>query len=77
MDVFSLIKKDVPFCANGNVVHFILNDTDRPWWSTQLEGFFNQNNNSLAMLRNYKSQRHIMTSNPVKKRFVDLVSEKQ
>ena len=77
MDVFSIVKKDVPFSAERNVVHFILNDTDRPWWSTQLEGFFNQNNNSLAMLRNYKSQRHIMTSNSVKKRFVDFVSEKQ
>ena len=44
MDVFSVIKKDAPFSTDGNVVHFILNDADRPWWSTQLEGFFKQNN---------------------------------
>ncbi len=76
MDILSIIKEETPFSADGNIVHFILNDTDRPWWSKQLEGYFTQNNHPLNIVRNYKSQKQIMTSHPTKKRFVDFVSEK-
>lgn len=76
MNILSIIKEETPFSADGNIVHFILSDTDRPWWSKQLEGYFTQNNHPLNIVRNYKSQKQIMTSHPTKKRFVDFVSEK-
>lgn len=77
MDAFSTIKEDVPFSVDGNIVHFILNDTDRPWWSKQLELSFKNNNEKPDMLCNYRLQKEVMTSNPIKNRFVDFVSDKQ
>lgn len=70
----SLIKDGIPFSIENNIVHFILNDEERPWWSKQLEGFYKQSNKPLNMSRNYTSQKRIMTSDPAKNRFVEFVS---
>lgn len=77
MNISSIIKPDVPFLSDGNLVRFILNDADRPWWSKQLEGYFLQSNKKLNMSRNYQSQKRIMTSDPSKNRFIEFVSCKQ
>lgn len=75
INVFSIINDITPFSTRGNIIHFILNDSERPWWSKQLEGYFTQNSEKLKMTRNYKSQKQIMTSTPSKKRFVNFVSD--
>lgn len=77
IDVFSIIKDKTPFSAEGNIIHFIRNDSDRPWWSKQLEGYFTQSGVKLEMNSNYKLQKHIMTSNQGRKRFVDFVCDKR
>lgn len=74
-DILSIIKEQTLFSTEGNIIHFILNDSDRPWWSKQLEGYFTKSGTKLYMSRNYKSQKQIMTSNPSKKRFIDFVSD--
>ena len=73
-DISAFIRENTPFSTDGNVVHFILNDEDRPWWSKQLELFYLHNDKKLNMSRNYKSQKQIMTSAPVKNKFVEFVS---
>lgn len=73
----SLIKDGIPFSIENNIVHFILNDDERPWWSKQLEGFYKQSNKKLNMSRNYTSQKQIMTSDPAKNRFVGFISNKR
>ncbi len=75
IDVFSVIENNVTFSTEGNIVHFILDDSDRPWWSKQLEGYFTKSGVELDMARNYKSQKQIMASTPSKKRFIDFVSD--
>lgn len=77
LNVFSIINDDTPYTIQENIIHFILHDSDRPWWSKQLEGYFTQGNIKLNMPRNYKSQKQIMTSNPSKKRFIDYISDVQ
>lgn len=73
----SLIKDGIPFSVENNIVHFILNDDDRPWWSKQLDGFYKRSTVQLNMSRNYTSQKQIMTSDPNKNRFIEFVSSKQ
>lgn len=74
--ISSLIKEKVPFSVDGNIVHFILNDADRPWWSKQLELSFLHNSEKIDMGKNYQLQKRNMTSNPIKNRFVEFVSNK-
>lgn len=74
--ISTIIQENIPFSTDGNIVHFILNDEERPWWSKQLEGYFTQNNHPLNMVRNYKSQKQIMSSHPIKRQFIDFVSNK-
>lgn len=76
IDISSIVSDNTHYTLENNIVHFILNEDDRPWWSKQLEGYFTQNNHPLNIVRNYKPQKQIMTSHPTKKRFVDFVSEK-
>lgn len=77
MNISSFLRPDIPFLCDGNIVHFILNDSDRPWWSKQLEGYYSQSSKKLNMTRNYRSQKHIMTSDPIKNRFVEFLLSKQ
>lgn len=77
IDFPSLIKDRTPFSVENNIVHFILNNDDRPWWSKQLEGFYKQDNKTLNMSRNYASQKQIMTSELNKNRFIEFVSSKR
>ncbi len=77
IDVFSVVKDKASFSAEGNIIHFIRSNSERPWWSKQLEGYFTQSGVKLDMPRNYNSQKRIMTSNPSKKRFIDFVSDIQ
>lgn len=76
-DVLSIIKENTPFLTEQNIIHFIVNDSDRPRWSKQLESYFTQSGVTLNMTRNYNSQKRIMTANPSKKRFIDFVSDKR
>ncbi len=76
-NISTIIQENIPFSTDENVVHFITNDDDRPWWSKQLEGYFLQGNKKLNMVRNYQSQKHIMSSDPSKSRFIEFVSNKQ
>ncbi len=73
-DINTVINDTAPFYTQGNIVHFIKNESERPFWSKQLESFFVQSNKKLNMKRNYKTQKRIMTSSPALKRFTDYIA---
>lgn len=75
--ISTIIKENLLFSADGNIVLFILNEEERPWWSKQLELSYLHNNEELNMEKNYQLQRHNMTSDPIKNRFVEFVSSKR
>ncbi len=77
IDVFSIIDDNIPFVAKNNIICFILNEEDRPWWSKQLEAYFTKSGQDLNMGRNYKSQKRIMTASPSRERFIDFISGKR
>ena len=77
IDFFPLVKDGIPFAIENNIVHFILNEDDRPWWSKQLECSYKQNNERLDMTCNYAKQKLTISSDPNKKRFIDFISNKQ
>lgn len=70
----SLIKENIPYLEEGNIVHFILDDESRPRWSKALDSYLVSNHIDLQMKRRYEEQREIMTKDLKRKRFVDFVS---
>lgn len=72
MELQPLIRQDVPFVRDGQVVRFILDEEARPAWSKALEGALN--GVDLCMPQRYQAQRKIMTGDTRRKRFVDFVS---
>lgn len=75
-DISAIIQENIPFSTDGNIVHFILNDEDRPWWSKQLDLSYLKTGEKLDMSENYLLQKNTMTSDPVKDRFVEFISNK-
>lgn len=72
--VLSLLKENITYKKDGNIVHFILDDESRPGWSKALEGHLSGDNIDLQMELKYEQQREIMTGDAKRKRFVDFVS---
>lgn len=77
IDISSIVSDNNHYTLENNIVHFILSDDDRPWWSKQLELSFKHDNEELDMLCNYQLQKDIMTSHPIKKEFIDFISKKR
>lgn len=73
-DIFSILQDDISFRAEGNIIHFILKDGERPWWSVMLDKSYIQQSQVLNMQKNYELQKSIMTADPARKRFVEFVS---
>lgn len=74
--ISAIIQENIPFSTDRNVVHFILNDEDRPWWSKQLELSYLHTGEKLDMSKNYPLQKINMTSDPVKNHFIEFISKK-
>ena len=71
----SLIRDDMDFVQEGNVCHFLKDDTSRPDWSKALEDYLTGNHIDLMMKRRYAGQRRRMASNEKLRRFAGFVSE--
>ena len=70
----SLIKEHISYKEEGNIVHFIFGDQDRPQWSKALNDSLVGNHVDLQMKQRYKDQKRIMTGDEVRRRFVEFVS---
>lgn len=70
-----IVKDNIVYNVQGNVVHFILDEESRPNWSKILNQHLILNNTNLQMKRRYNSQRTIMNKDDTHKRFVKFVSE--
>lgn len=71
----TIIKDDIVYNIDGNVVHFITDEDSRPNWSKILNQHLILNNTNLQMKQRYNSQRTIMNKDDAHKRFVKFVSE--
>ena len=69
-----LIKENLPYTQEGNIIHFIPDDESRPDWSKALDGYFTGNNVDLQMKQAYEKQRELMTKDENHKRLIDFVS---
>ena len=70
-----IIKDDIVYNIDGNVVHFIIDEDSRPNWSKILNQHLILNNTNLQMKQRYNSQRTIMNKDGAHKQFVKFVSE--
>ena len=70
-----IIKDDIVYNIDGNVVHFIIDEDSRPNWSKILNQHLILNNTNLQMKQRYNSQRTIMNKDDAHKQFVKFVSE--
>ena len=70
-----IIKDDIVYNIDGNVVHFITDEDSRPNWSKILNQHLILNNTNLQMKQRYNSQRTIMNKDDAHKQFVKFVSE--
>lgn len=73
--VKSIIKENVIYNKDGNIVHFILDDDSRPNWSKALNHFLDTDNTDLQMRQRYASQRVFMNKDETHRRFTEYVSE--
>ena len=69
-----LIKSNVTYMEDGNIIHFILDDESRPDWSKALERYFLHESIDLQMEQRYAEQRKAMMGDEKLKRFVDFVA---
>ena len=72
----SLIKDTVSYIQDGNKVHFIIDEDDRPYWSKMLERSFVKDETGLKMYEKYKNQKNIAARDDKLKRFFDFISER-
>ncbi len=70
----SLLKDDVPYYEEGNILHFIVDENDRPEWSKALEHSLATEKTDLKMSQRYEEFRRIMAGDGKRKRFVDFIS---
>lgn len=70
-----IIKDDIIYNIDGNVVHFITDKDSHPNWSKALNQHLILNNTNLQMKQRYNSQRIIMNKDDAHKQFVKFVSE--
>ena len=70
-----LIKENVAYSIEGNVLRFIEDEESRPEWSQVLNRYFVRNGVKLQMKRNYNFQRSLMNGDAPRKAFVHFVSE--
>lgn len=72
--IFEMIKEEIPYKQDGNIIHFITDDDERPYWSKALNGYFVDNQIELQMSLQYEKQRTYMTQDKEHRRFVDTVA---
>ena len=72
-DFSTLLKGEVPYVQESHVVHFIADEDARPAWSRALDSALQ--GVDLQMARRYASQRRVMTEDPLRRRYIDFLSE--
>ncbi len=70
----NLIKDDLAFVQEGNVCHFINDETRRPNWSKALDEYLTGSHIDLMMKRKYSGQKRRMSSNDALRHFAEFVS---
>lgn len=60
---------------DGNIVHFITDESDRPYWSKVFNQSLVASNTDLQMEKRYNFQRTVMNKDDAHKRFTKFVSE--
>lgn len=73
-DIESLIKDTVLYKIDGNIIHFIIDENARPYWSKTLNQYLTINKVDLKMPERYKEQKIVMTKDNKHRRFVDFVA---
>ena len=69
-----LIKEDMDYIREGNVFHFLTEETSRPQWSKALDDYLAGNHINLMMKRRYSAQKKTMSSNGALRHFAEFVS---
>lgn len=70
----SLIKNNVPYFKDNNVIRFIFDENARPDWSKVLNHHLETDKIDLEMSKRYQYQKSIVTKDERRKRFVDFIS---
>ncbi len=70
-----LINEIEQYKKDGNILHFILDDTCRPMWSKQLERSYLEFNETLDMVKNYEKQRINARQNKSLQSYFDFITE--
>ena len=69
-----LIKDHLSYTLQGNIVHFISDEDQRPFWSKALNAYLTENHVDLRMRQRYEEQCVEMAKDAIHRRFVDFVS---
>lgn len=77
MDIKSLLKENVEYRKDGNTVHFIVNEEERPEWSRALNDYLVTNKVDLKMAERYETHVNIAKEDVKRKHFSDFVSAVQ
>lgn len=70
----TIIKENVAYTKDGNIVHFILDEDSRPYWSKALNYSLIKNNTDLQMGQRYIDQRSLMNKDEAHRRFTQYVT---
>lgn len=70
----SIIKDNVHYIKDGNIIHFIFSDEERPQWSKILNTYLTDTHINLNMEHKYLNLKNIIANDDKLKRFVDFVS---
>lgn len=69
-----IIKKDIQYSKEGNIVHFISGEEARPYWSKCLSEHLVTNKIDLNMSKRYEDQKSLMTKDENHRRFIEFIS---
>lgn len=69
------IKNDVQFRIEGNIIHVIQNDAERPAWSVALDRSYIQFGKILNMRDNYNHHIHDVESNAILLEYFNFITE--
>lgn len=70
----NLIQDDLDYVQEGNVCHFLKDETSRPNWSKALDEYLTSNHINLMMKRRYSGQKRRMSSNEALRHFAEFVA---
>ncbi len=69
----AVLKESVPYSVEGNILHFILKEEDRPEWSRALDQHLVTNKVDLKMSEKYQRQKNEALKDEKRRRFFDFI----